>query len=156
MLFDFSQVIRQLTPSWHLQERRKEIHFLVWFLMPKFSLHSHYRNCHLHTLERYGGHNANMITIITWFKKNPLDKNATHAAWWGCGTQDLDSWTGGTLSSTCGYECTYLLIYLFFQILSILIDKHQDHIWASCRCSRILAEIPSRSWCQPGMNKISC
>lgn len=47
-------------------------------------------------------------------EKTPLDKNATHAAWWGCGTQDLDSWTGGTLSSTCGYECTYLIIFSNF------------------------------------------
>lgn len=153
MLFDFSQVIRQLTPSWHLQERRKEIHFLVWFLMPKFSLHSHYRNCHLHTLERYGGHNANMITIITWLKKSLLIRMllALHGEGVELRTLILE-----LVEHSVQHVVMNVLIYLFFQILSILIDKHQDHIWASCRCSRILAEIPSRSWCQPGMNKISC
>lgn len=153
MLFDFSQVIRQLTPSWHLQERRKEIHFLVWFLMPKFSLHSHYRNCHLRTLERYGGHNANMITIITWLKKPLLIRMllALHGEGMELRTLILE-----LVEHSVQHVVMNVLIYLFFQILSILIDKHQDHIWASCRCSRILAEIPSRSWCQPGMNKISC
>lgn len=153
MLFDFSQVIRQLTPSWHLQERRKEIHFLVWFLMPKFSLHSHYRNCHLHTLERYGGHNANMITIITWLKKPLLIRMllTLHGEGVKLRTLILE-----LVEHSVQHVVMNVLIYLFFQILSILIDKHQDHIWASCRCSRILAEIPSRSWCQPGMNKISC
>ena len=153
MLFDFSQVIRQLTPSWHLQERRKEIHFLVWFLMPKFSLHSHYRNCHLHTLERYGGHNANMITIITWFKKPLLIRMLLTLHGEGV---ELRTLILELVEHSVQHVVMNVLIYLFFQILSILIDKHQDHIWASCRCSRILAEIPSRSWCQPGMNKISC
>lgn len=153
MLFDFSQVIRQLTPSWHLQERRKEIHFLVWFLMPKFSLHSHYRNCHLHTLERYGGHNANMITIITWLKKLLLIRMLLTLHGEGV---ELRTLILELVEHSVQHVVMNVLIYLFFQILSILIDKHQDHIWASCRCSRILAEIPSRSWCQPGMNKISC
>lgn len=153
MLFDFSQVIRQLTPSWHLQERRKEIHFLVWFLMPKFSLHSHYRNCHLHTLERYGGHNANMITIITWLKKPLLIRMLLTLHGEGV---ELRTLILKLVEHSVQHVVMNVLIYLFFQILSILIDKHQDHIWASCRCSRILAEIPSRSWCQPGMNKISC
>lgn len=153
MLFDFSQVIRQLTPSWHLQERRKEIHFLVWFLMPKFSLHSHYRNCHLHTLERYGGHNANMITIITWLKKPLLIRMVLTLHGEGV---ELRTLILELVEHSVQHVVMNVLIYLFFQILSILIDKHQDHIWASCRCSRILAEIPSRSWCQPGMNKISC
>lgn len=153
MLFDFSQVIRQLTPSWHLQERRKEIHFLVWFLMPKFSLHSHYRNCHLHTLERYGGHNANMITIITWLKKPLLIRMLLTLHGQGV---ELRTLILELVEHSVQHVVMNVLIYLFFQILSILIDKHQDHIWASCRCSRILAEIPSRSWCQPGMNKISC
>lgn len=153
MLFDFSQVIRQLTPSWHLQERRKEIHFLVWFLMPKFSLHSHYRNCHLHTLERYGGHNANMITIITWLKKPLLIRMLLTLHGEGV---ELRTLILQLVEHSVQHVVMNVLIYLFFQILSILIDKHQDHIWASCRCSRILAEIPSRSWCQPGMNKISC
>lgn len=153
MLFDFSQVIRQLTPSWHLQERRKEIHFLVWFLMPKFSLHSHYRNCHLHTLERYGGHNANMITIITWLKKTLLIRMLLTLHGEGV---ELRTLILELVEHSVQHVVMNVLIYLFFQILSILIDKHQDHIWASCRCSRILAEIPSRSWCQPGMNKISC
>lgn len=153
MLFDFSQVIRQLTPSWHLQERRKEIHFLVWFLMPKFSLHSHYRNCHLHTLERYGGHNANMITIITWLKKPLLIRMLLTLHGEGV---ELRTLILELVEHSVQHVVMNVLIYLFFQILSILIDKHQDHIWASCRCSRILAEIPSRSWCQPGMNKISC
>lgn len=153
MLFDFSQVIRQLTPSWHLQERRKEIHFLVWFLMPKFSLHSHYRNCHLHTLERYGGHNANMITIITWLKKPLLIRMQLTLHGEGV---ELRTLILELVEHSVQHVVMNVLIYLFFQILSILIDKHQDHIWASCRCSRILAEIPSRSWCQPGMNKISC
>ena len=151
MLFDFSQVIRQLTPSWHLQERRKEIHFLVWFLMPKFSLHSHYRNCHLHTLERYGGHNANMITIITWLKKPLLIRMLLTLHGQGV---ELRTLILELVEHSVQHVVMNVLIYLFFQILSILIDKHQDHIWASCRCSRILAEIPSRSWCQPGMNKI--
>lgn len=153
MLFDFSQVIRQLTPSWHLQERRKEIHFLVWFLMPKFSLHSHYRNCHLHTLERYGGHNANMITIITWLKKPLLIRMLLTLHGEGV---ELRTLILELVEHSVQHVVMNVLIYLFFQILSILIDKHQDHIWASCRCSRILAEIPSRSWCQPGMNKNSC
>lgn len=153
MLFDFSQVIRQLTPSWHLQERRKEIHFLVWFLMPKFSLHSHYRNCHLHTLERYGGHNTNMITIITWLKKPLLIRMLLTLHGEGV---ELRTLILELVEHSVQHVVMNVLIYLFFQILSILIDKHQDHIWASCRCSRILAEIPSRSWCQPGMNKISC
>lgn len=153
MLFDFSQVIRQLTPSWHLQERRKEIHFLVWFLMPKFSLHSHYRNCHLHILERYGGHNANMITIITWLKKPLLIRMLLTLHGEGV---ELRTLILELVEHSGQHVVMNVLIYLFFQILSILIDKHQDHIWASCRCSRILAEIPSRSWCQPGMNKISC
>lgn len=153
MLFDFSQVIRQLTPSWHLQERRKEIHFLVWFLMPKFSLHSHYRNCHLHTLERYGGHNANMITIITWLKKPLLIRMLLTLHGEGV---ELRTLILELVEHSVQHVVMNVLIYLFFQILSIPIDKHQDHIWASCRCSRILAEIPSRSWCQPGMNKISC
>ena len=153
MLFDFSQVIRQLTPSWHLQERRKEIHFLVWFLMPKFSLHSHYRNCHLHTLERYGGHNANMITIITWLKKPLLIRMLLTLHGEGV---ELRTLILELVEHSVQHVVMNVLIYLFFQILSILIDKHQDHIWASCRCSRILAEIPSRSWCQLGMNKISC
>ena len=153
MLFNFSQVIRQLTPSWHLQERRKEIHFLVWFLMPKFSLHSHYRNCHLHTLERYGGHNANMITIITWLKKPLLIRMLLTLHGEGV---ELRTLILELVEHSVQHVVMNVLIYLFFQILSILIDKHQDHIWASCRCSRILAEIPSRSWCQPGMNKISC
>lgn len=153
MLFDFSQVIRQLTPSWHLQERRKEIHFLVWFLMPKFSLHSHYRNCHLHTLERYGGHNTNMITIITWLKKPLLIRMLLTLHGEGV---ELKTLILELVEHSVQHVVMNVLIYLFFQILSILIDKHQDHIWASCRCSRILAEIPSRSWCQPGMNKISC
>lgn len=153
MLFDFSQVIRQLTPSWHLQERRKEIHFLVWFLMPKFSLHSHYRNCHLHTLERYGGHNANMITIITWLKKPLLIRMQLTLHGEGV---ELRTLILELVEHSVQHVVMNVLIYLFFQILSIPIDKHQDHIWASCRCSRILAEIPSRSWCQPGMNKISC
>lgn len=153
MLFDFSQVIRQLTPSWHLQERRKEIHFLVWFLMPKFSLHSHYRNCHLHTLERYGGHNANMITIITWLKKPLLIRMLLTLHGEGV---ELRTLILELVEHSVQHVVMNVLIYLFFQISSILIDKHQDHIWASCRCSRILAEIPSRSWCQPGMNKISC
>lgn len=153
MLFDFSQVIRQLTPSWHLQERRKEIHFLEWFLMPKFSLHSHYRNCHLHTLERYGGHNANMITIITWLKKPLLIRMLLTLHGEGV---ELRTLILELVEHSVQHVVMNVLIYLFFQILSILIDKHQDHIWASCRCSRILAEIPSRSWCQPGMNKISC
>ena len=153
MLFDFSQVIRQLTPSWHLQERRKEIHFLVWFLMPKFSLHSHYRNCHLHTLERYGGHNTNMITIITWLKKPLLIRMLLTLHGEGV---ELRTLILELVEYSVQHVVMNVLIYLFFQILSILIDKHQDHIWASCRCSRILAEIPSRSWCQPGMNKISC
>ena len=153
MLFDFSQVIRQLTPSWHLQERRKEIHFLVWFLMPKFSLHSHCRNCHLHTLERYGGHNANMITIITWLKKPLLIRMLLTLHGEGV---ELRTLILELVEHSVQHVVMNVLIYLFFQILSILIDKHQDHIWASCRCSRILAEIPSRSWCQPGMNKISC
>lgn len=153
MLFDFSQVIRQLTPSWHLQERRKEIHFLVWFLMPKFSLHSHYRNCHLHTLERYGGHNANMITIITWLKKPLLIRMLLTLHGEGV---ELRTLILELVEHSVQHVVMNVLIYLFFQIVSILIDKHQDHIWASCRCSRILAEIPSRSWCQPGMNKISC
>lgn len=153
MLFDFSQVIRQLTPSWHLQERRKEIHFLVWFLMPKFSLHSHYRNCHLHTLERYGGHNANMITIITWLKKPLLIRMLLTLHGEGV---ELRTLILELVEYSVQHVVMNVLIYLFFQILSILIDKHKDHIWASCRCSRILAEIPSRSWCQPGMNKISC
>lgn len=153
MLFDFSQVIRQLTPSWHLQERRKEIHFLVWFLMPKFSLHSHYRNCHLHTLERYGGHNANMITIITWLKKPLLIRMLLTLHGEGV---ELRTLILELVEHSVQHVVMNVLIYLFFQILSILIDKHQDYIWASCRCSRILAEIPSRSWCQPGMNKISC
>lgn len=153
MLFDFSQVIRQLTPSWHLQERRKEIHFLVWFLMPKFSLHSHYRNCHLHTLERYGGHNANMITIITWLKKPLLIRMQLTLHGEGV---ELRTLILELVEHSVQHVVMNVLIYLFFQIFSILIDKHQDHIWASCRCSRILAEIPSRSWCQPGMNKISC
>lgn len=153
MLFDFSQVIRQLTPSWHLQERRKEIHFLVWFLMPKFSLHSHYRNCHLHTLERYGGHNANMITIITWLKKPLLIRMQLTLHGEGV---ELRTLILELVEHSVQHVVMNVLIYLFFQILSILIDKHQDYIWASCRCSRILAEIPSRSWCQPGMNKISC
>lgn len=153
MLFDFSQVIRQLTPSWHLQERRKEIHFLVWFLMPKFSLHSHYRNCHLHTLERYGGHNTNMITIITWLKKPLLIRMLLMLHGEGV---ELRTLILELVEHSVQHVVMNVLIYLFFQILSILIDKHQDHIWASCRCSRILAEIPSRSWCQPGMNKISC
>lgn len=153
MLFDFSQVIRQLTPSWHLQERRKEIHFLVWFLMPKFSLHSHYRNCHLHTLERYGGHIANMITIITWLKKPLLIRMLLTLHGEGV---ELRTLILELVEHSVQHVVMNVLIYLFFQILSIPIDKHQDHIWASCRCSRILAEIPSRSWCQPGMNKISC
>ena len=153
MLFDFSQVIRQLTPSWHLQERRKEIHFLVWFLMPKFSLHSHYRNCHLHTLERYGGHNTNMITIITWLKKPLLIRMLLTLHGEGV---ELRTLILELVEHSVQHVVMNVLIYLFFQILSILIDKQQDHIWASCRCSRILAEIPSRSWCQPGMNKISC
>lgn len=153
MLFDFSQVIRQLTPSWHLQERRKEIHFLVWFLMPKFSLHSHYRNCHLHTLERYGRHNTNMITIITWLKKLLLIRMLLTLHGEGV---ELRTLILELVEHSVQHVVMNVLIYLFFQILSILIDKHQDHIWASCRCSRILAEIPSRSWCQPGMNKISC
>lgn len=153
MLFDFSQVIRQLTPSWHLQERRKEIHFLVWFLMPKFSLHSHYRNCHLHTLERYGGHNTNMITIITWLKKPLLIRMLLTLHGEGV---ELRTLILELVEHSVQHVVMNVLIYLFFQILSILIDKHQDHIWASCRCSRILAEIPSRSWCQPGMNKVSC
>lgn len=153
MLLHFSQVIRQLTPSWHLQERRKEIHFLVWFLMPKFSLHSHYRNCHLHTLERYGGHNANMITIITWLKKPLLIRMLLTLHGEGV---ELRTLILELVEHSVQHVVMNVLIYLFFQILSILIDKHQDHIWASCRCSRILAEIPSRSWCQPGMNKISC
>ena len=153
MLFDFSQVIRQLTPSWHLQERRKEIHFLVWFLMLKFSLHSHYRNCHLHTLERYGGHNTNMITIITWLKKPLLIRMLLTLHGEGV---ELRTLILELVEHSVQHVVMNVLIYLFFQILSILIDKHQDHIWASCRCSRILAEIPSRSWCQPGMNKISC
>lgn len=153
MLFDFSQVIRQLTPSWHLQERRKEIHFLVWFLMPKFSLHSHYRNCHLHTLERYGGHNTNMITIITWLKKPLLIRMLLTLHGEGV---ELRTLILELVEHSVQHVVMNVLIYLFFHILSILIDKHQDHIWASCRCSRILAEIPSRSWCQPGMNKISC
>lgn len=153
MLFNFSQVIRQLTPSWHLQERRKEIHFLVWFLMPKFSLHSHYRNCHLHTLERYGGHNANMITIITWLKKPLLIRMLLTLHGEGV---ELRTLILELVEHSVQHVVMNVLIYLFFQILSILIDKHQDHIWASCRCSRILAEIPSRSWCQPGMNKIPC
>lgn len=153
MLFDFSQVIRQLTPSWHLQERRKEIHFLVWFLMPKFSLHSHYRNCHLHTLERYGGHNTNMITIITWLKKPLLIRMLLTLHGEGV---ELRTLILELVEHSVQHVVMNVLIYLFFQIVSILIDKHQDHIWASCRCSRILAEIPSRSWCQPGMNKISC
>lgn len=70
MLFNSPQAIRQLTRNWHLRERRRETHFLVWFPMLKSSLHSHCRNYHQDTLERYDkdkDKNAAYAALTSWF-----------------------------------------------------------------------------------------